>query len=214
MSVINNVLKDLETRESCFSPIEIDSLAPPSAARRDVKKPALALFVIGLLTAAGWIYLQPQPVANLAAPATPKPADTATAISAEQAVAVITAPVAAPATPKPADTATAISVEQAAAVNTAPVAAPVPTAEPANAATEQTTGNQIVGLQIRESEQGMRFEFVLRARGGVFEAAQRKQLCLSPGRNREPDCGAGDFRQSLDYRTCDHPGGAGRGYPL
>lgn len=168
MSVINNVLKDLETRESCFSPIEIDSLAPPSAARRDVKKPALALFVIGLLTAAGWIYLQPQPVANLAAPATPKPADTATAISAEQAVAVNTAPVAAPATPKPADTATAISVEQAAAVNTAPVAAPVPTAEPANAATEQTTGNQIVGLQIRESEQGMRFEFVLRARAAAY----------------------------------------------
>jgi len=139
MSVINNVLKDLENRESRFSPIDIDSLASSSATRGDLKKPALALLVIGLLAAAGWIYLQPRPGADLAAPVTPEPQESAAVISTEQA-----------------------------AATTAPVAAAAPSAETASVAAEQTTGNQIVGLQIRESEQDMRFEFVLRARTAAY----------------------------------------------
>jgi len=133
MSVINNVLKDLETRESHFTPIEITSVTPPLPARRDLKPAALALLLILLLAAASWIYLQQQSGPGAAAPMT------------NETLAVAAA--------KPDSTATVTAVGLA----------PVAVADVGNGVvTDQMIGNQIIGLQIRESEQAMRLEFVLR----------------------------------------------------
>ena len=138
MSVINNVLKDLETRESRFTPIEITSVEAPAAAGRDLKPLAIRLSLILLLAAAAWIYLQQQnaPVAAPVALAT---------------VDIPTAPVAATDGGQPVEP---VSME-----------APAEMASIADGVvTDQMIGNQIIGLQIRESEQEMRMEFVLRDR--------------------------------------------------
>jgi len=72
MSVINNVLKDLESRSSQFTPIEIASIN--QADTRSVKNSTIPVIVIllilSLAAAAYWIYLQqPQPsIAKLPAP--------------------------------------------------------------------------------------------------------------------------------------------------
>ncbi|MDH3388624.1 MAG: hypothetical protein OEN02_12025 [Gammaproteobacteria bacterium] len=129
MSVINNVLKDLETRESRFTPIEITSVASPPASRRDPKPLLLGALLLLLLAAAGWVYLQP-----------------GRAPGAEASVAVI----------EP------IDVEADTAV-LAPQPAAIPVDDSAMPG-EIVVGNQIVGLQLRESEQEMRMEFVLRDR--------------------------------------------------
>ena len=139
MSVINNVLKDLETRESRFTPIEITSVEAPAAARRDLKPMAIRLLLLLLLAAAGWIYLQQQTAPVVAAPVTLTSVDTP------------------PATVAATDSSQPLE----------PTSMEDP-AEVANVAdgvvTDQMIGNQIIGLQIRESEQEMRMEFVLRDR--------------------------------------------------
>ncbi len=139
MSVINNVLKDLETRESRFTPIEITSVDAPAAARRDLKPLALRLLLILLLAAAGWIYLQQQTAPGVAAPVALASAD------------IPPATVAATDSSQPAKPASAEAPAEVASIADGVV-------------TDQMIGNQIIGLQIRESEQDMRMEFVLRDR--------------------------------------------------
>ena len=58
MSVINNVLKDLESRESQFTPIEIDAIGLRPAPARDLKPLLLVGLLLLLLMVAAWIYLQ------------------------------------------------------------------------------------------------------------------------------------------------------------
>ena len=138
MSVINNVLKDLESRESHFTPIEITSVTPPPSPRRDPKSTAVVVMLILLLAAGGWIYLQRQSDSGTATPAS-LPANEARAIVAAKAD---SGAVAAAADAKPATT---VDVDK-------------------GVVTDQLIGNQIIGLQIRESEQDMQLEFVLRDR--------------------------------------------------
>jgi MSHA biogenesis protein MshN len=125
MSVINNVLKNLESRESRFTPIEINSVACSAAPVRDLKPLLLIIVLFSLTAAAAWFYLQDQ-LSTIA----PQPVPTV--------------------------------------ATTGPVA-PLPVAQTAvepeidaGIAAGQMTGNQIIGLQIRESEEEMRMEFALR----------------------------------------------------
>ena len=126
MSVINNVLKNLESRESHFTPIEINSLAADSAPARDLRPLLLVGVVLVLLAAIVWAYLQ-----GGIFPAT-----------TEQ-------PVPASASMAP--------------VEPVPVVGPIIEAGTgAGIVTEQMIPNQIIGLQIRESEGDMHLEFALR----------------------------------------------------
>ena len=74
MSVINSVLKDLEARESGFTPIEIVSVEAAPAVRRERRPLMLAAVMALLLAAAAWFYLQlqtlPVVAASFAQPAT------------------------------------------------------------------------------------------------------------------------------------------------
>ena len=127
MSVINNVLKNLESRESKFTPIEINSIASSPAPARDLKPLLLIAVLLLALAVVAWYYLQDQIFITASTPIA--------------TVASIT-----PVAPLP--------VVQAAVE---------PEIE-AGIVTDQTIGNQIIGLQIRESEEDMRMEFVLRAK--------------------------------------------------
>jgi len=83
MSVINNVLKNLESRQSHFTPIEINSLAADSVPARNVKPLLLIGVVLVLLAAIVWAYLQggifpattlqPVPASASIAPVEPEP---------------------------------------------------------------------------------------------------------------------------------------------
>jgi hypothetical protein len=125
MSVINNVLKNLESRESKFIPIEINSVASSAAPVRDLKPLLLIIVLFSVTAVAAWFYLQDQ-LSTIA----PQPVPTV--------------------------------------ATTGPVA-PLPVAQTAvepeidaGIVAGQMTGNQIIGLQIRESEEDMRMEFALR----------------------------------------------------
>jgi hypothetical protein len=137
MSVINNVLKDLETRESRFTPIELTSVQTPSPVRRDLKPLALGASLLIVVAAGAWVYLQPRIAPGVAGPVALASIDTAPVMAA----------------PK--------DEIQAAEISAARVTAPVETLD-AGVVTDRMIGNQIIGLQIRESEQDMRMEFVLR----------------------------------------------------
>ena len=128
MSVINNVLKNLESRESKFTPIEIDSIAPSPAPARDLKPLLLIAVLLTALAAVAWYYLQDRLFQ-------PAPASVAAASVA-------------PEVPSPvlADTVESESGSAAGVV------------------TDVMIGNQIIGLQIRESELDMSMEFALRDR--------------------------------------------------
>lgn len=69
MSVINNVLKDLETRESRFTPIEIESIGPLRARVFEPKQWLLGGVMLLVLALAAWYYLRPVPVPQTAAAA-------------------------------------------------------------------------------------------------------------------------------------------------
>jgi Flp pilus assembly protein TadD len=128
MSVINNVLKDLESRESQFTPIEIDAIGIKPTPARDLKPLLLVGLLLLLLMAGAWIYLQDQLIDNGG--------------SAAPSIA-----------------------------STPPVVVAPPVVEPeVNQAfvTDRMIGNQIIGLQIRESEDDMRMEFALRDKVVAF----------------------------------------------
>lgn len=152
MSVINDVLKDLEARESHFTPIEIDSVEASSRARRNRPPLMLAAMLLPLLAAGAWFYLQQQPSSVFDEPLAQGLPDarpvSAAAVAPENTVAE----------PEPEKS----TVEQQlSAVANDQAVAESDTAE-ANAPAEPVPLNQIVGLQIRESEQEMRMEFVMR----------------------------------------------------
>ncbi len=75
MSVINNVLKNLETRETNFTPIEIESLGRDKKERQwKGTTPALvAVLTAFLLLGSGWMYLQNNSADTALAVATPQP---------------------------------------------------------------------------------------------------------------------------------------------
>ena len=131
MSVINNVLKNLESRESKFTPIEINSIASNPAPARDLKPLLLIAVLLLTLAVVVWYYLQDQIF---------QPASTSV-----PAVASI-----APELPSPV-------VQDAVEPEPEPESA-------AGVVTDQIIGNQIIGLQIRESEEDMSMEFALRDR--------------------------------------------------
>ncbi|MCP4386862.1 MAG: hypothetical protein GY802_01080 [Gammaproteobacteria bacterium] len=147
MSVINNVLKDLETRESRFTPIEITSVAPQPATRRDLKPTALVTLLLLLLVAGGWIYLQ------------------------QPSMPVVVAPISLVASDSMASLPAKTDNDPVDAVIEAPIGAET---VGAGIVTDQTIGNQIVGLQIRESEQEMRLEFVLREKVVAYLKERRE----------------------------------------
>lgn len=129
MSVINNVLKNLESRESKFTPIEINSIASSPAPARDLKPLLLIAVLLTALAAVAWYYLQDQ----LFQPA-PTSVPALASIASELSSPVVQAAV--EAEPESAD----------------------------GVVTDEMIGNQIIGLQIRESEQDMSMEFALRDR--------------------------------------------------
>ena len=130
MSVINNVLKDLDSRESQFTPIEIDAIGLKSTPARNLKPLLLAALLL-LLVIAGvgaWIYLRDQLVSS-------------------------------------------VSLAPASIANTTPTVAEQPVVETQvhqAVITDQMIDNQIIGLQIRESEDDMRMEFALRDKVVAF----------------------------------------------
>jgi tetratricopeptide (TPR) repeat protein len=64
MSVINNVLKNLETRETNFTPIEIASLGRDEKEQRrnDTRPVLITVLTVFLVLGGGWIYLLNKPV--------------------------------------------------------------------------------------------------------------------------------------------------------
>jgi len=150
MSVINNVLKDLETRESRFTPIETGSVEAPLRAPRNWKPLALASTILFLLAAGVWLYLQapqswaiPLPLKLAGVSAGPAAAMTPEITDPEVAIVMPQQPTAPdPAESLPAPVAAALSADDAVA--------------------DTNEANQIIGLQIRESEQEMRLQFFLR----------------------------------------------------
>ncbi|MCP4767040.1 MAG: hypothetical protein GY875_12295 [Gammaproteobacteria bacterium] len=147
MSVINNVLKGLESRESQFTPIEIPSVKSAPIARRDYR-PALFIVVSLLLVlAAGWYYLQ-NPFTFTVAQPTPQ-ADEDTQLQS-----------AAAATPT---TGVVLNSMPESTTETIPTTESTP--QPvARVVSDETplAANQIAGLQIREAETRLRLEFLLR----------------------------------------------------
>lgn len=139
MSVINSVLKDLEIRQSRFTPIDLDPVpAPVSERRRRDPRPAFFAGILLLGCAAGaWAYLvqspagpPQQPALQIAAPAASdplpqNPSASSAAIAAPGALAV-------------------------AEIDDGPVP------------------NQLVGLQMREAGDVLRLEFALRDRAVAF----------------------------------------------
>lgn len=125
MSVINNVLKDLETRESRFTPIDINAIGQGTAAARNLKPLLLIAALVLLAIAGGWFYLQQQLPGSVELPAPP----------------IVENPPATPASPPVSPLASELS---------------------AGVVTDQMIGNQIIGLQLRESDDDMRMEFELR----------------------------------------------------
>ena len=68
MSVINDVLKDLEARESQFTPIDIDSIEASPRVRRKMNPLLFTAMLLPLLAVAAWFYLQQQSVPAIVAP--------------------------------------------------------------------------------------------------------------------------------------------------
>ncbi len=182
MSVINNVLKDLEARESAFTPIEIPAIAGSSARRRGFKPALLAAMLV--IPAAGAFYLlhsqpatgldgtanvaanQPPVVAGRSENTLPKVASAAPAglvgIEIEPAA---DGGISALQSSNPA--AAHLDELSPAEVSAVEMAAVTDGALAASATAVHSMPppvNQIIGLQLRESEQEMQMEFELRDR--------------------------------------------------
>jgi hypothetical protein len=147
MSVINNVLKDLETRESSFAPIEIPALENRAARRIAWKPLLLILLVMVSIFAVAWYYRQSglsfgseQPAQDLAGPS---PAIEAQPNEIEPVgnAGAGTSP------PEPPMLASG-EIETINPPSAAPLEAPPP--------------NQIIGLQMREADTEMHLDFALR----------------------------------------------------
>lgn len=136
MSVINNVLKDLENRESGFDPIEVPSL-DGRVEGKPVLKPALMvmLILVPMVAVGGYLWQNQGDVGTIVVAGTnPVATIEETMVDAEP-----------------------LSIE---AEPLEPVAMVVVEPEPEPA--EIAPRNQIIGLQIREADDAMELEFVLR----------------------------------------------------
>jgi len=151
MSVINNVLRGLETRESQFTPIEILSIEPGKSVERTQNPLLIGGLALLALFVAGGYYWQNQPDFSVVQ-LSPKSDET------EQTQAAIAPLPLVAATPLSANEITPAqqTIEQPVALDVAVADAP------------PLPGNQIVGLQIREGETEMRLEFVLRERAAAY----------------------------------------------
>lgn len=132
MSIINNVLRDLEAKSTRFTPIDIASVSNKSS-RRPVLPGHYLLAVCLLIAGAGllgWFYLPQQSAIEIAA----QPP----VVSAPQALA-----------------SAAIELQQPVAVTPPPATAKT-VAMPA-----EVVAIEIIGLQIRESDTDLRLEFSL-----------------------------------------------------
>jgi len=122
MSVINNVLKDLESRSSEFTPIDIASVDAPAKENKSNFAWLIMLFCVFLLVCAyGLYFYQDQLFEADSSLAT----DTPAAVAADEK----------------------LVVEPVLAVDETPVAVPA---------------NQVIGLQIKETSDQLRMEFLLR----------------------------------------------------
>ena len=72
MSVINNVLKDLQTRESGFTPIEIESISSPRRRNLDARAWLLAGVALCVIGGVAWIQLKPLDGPAVTAAAAPR----------------------------------------------------------------------------------------------------------------------------------------------
>ena len=135
MSIINNVLRDLEAKSTRFTPIDIASVSKPG--NRRSRLPILYLLAVSLLFVGGglvgWLYLQKQPPIEIVAAQQP----VATAAETMAVVAVVEQQ---PEALEP--------MPVSLAIETSPIAEPSPTVD-------------IIGLQIRESDTDLRLEFSL-----------------------------------------------------
>jgi MSHA biogenesis protein MshN len=152
MSVINNVLKSLESRESQFTPIEIPSIKQGTTARKNRKLQFSLGMALLLLLVAGGYYWQNPAAAGVIRDLLMSPNPDETPQSQ-----LVAAP-AVEASPQP-----DAEVYLAAQPVTQPTAPTVALAAP-----EPLPANQITGLQIREAETEMQLEFVLRERTSAY----------------------------------------------
>ena len=146
MSVINNVLKGLDKRESQFTPIEISAIDSVPAAAVDRKPGVFIGIAVLLLSVAGGYYLwdnraSDSELVSQGVDTTAQPSLIAPAVVVREA--------------------TPVASEKSAETLAAATALPQPLAVVGVA---EAADNQIIGLQMRESESEMRLEFVLRER--------------------------------------------------
>ncbi len=176
MSVINNVLKDLETRESSFTPIEITSVQQKTARPGGFSFALLAAALIVTAAAAFFLLrLQPGSGATVAVTAVVPAAaavgsgDSMAAAAAEAESAETGSSAADELSPPPMLHNAPVHADDLSAMEVAAVQATPADDEPLMAQAEAAVNeaplpNQIIGLQLRESEQAMQMEFVLRDR--------------------------------------------------
>ncbi len=172
MSVINNVLKDLEARDSAFTPIEITAVRAPAAGTRQIKTLLLAGLLFAAAAAAYYLWQVQAGSGQLLAVATPASAPSPAVAAPVQASPVTAATVAA----EKADAGQTSAAAEVSAAAAEPILVAssnlelavietTPAQEPTPAVAERVAaGNEIIGLQLRESEQDMQMEFVLRHR--------------------------------------------------
>ena len=159
MSVINNVLKSLEDRESQFTPLQIPALEGGAAKKARRGGLVFAFLIVLLLAAAaaaaaGYYFFNPE--RDVALTVVP-PTDSETALT----------PAEPEATPLQVSAAI-LSADTVAAEGVTAPAADEAMLEPVAAVVPETTPNQIIGLDLRESETEMRLEFVLRERVAAY----------------------------------------------
>ena len=143
MSVINNVLKGLDSRESQFTPIEIPTIEPEVVVKRDYRPGIFIAGVVMLLLAGGWYYLQKPKFSDVGPP--PVFVDNVEPLVVNETVSPEIAAVAPTEPPAP-----------------EPVMAGSPELAPTPLEAVPEPANQIAGLQIRESETELELQFLLR----------------------------------------------------
>ncbi len=169
MSVINNVLKELETRESRFTPIEIDPAQTPSLRRRDTRPWLFAALALSVLAATYFLWHSQARFGmdSTATVAEMKPVSAVPAESETRAAVVVEAGLskqneAEPAEPVAAATTIPASPAPTQFASLEPVVENLSVAEAELVTEALAPANQIIGLQLRESETEMQMEFVLR----------------------------------------------------
>ena len=171
MSVINNVLKDLETRESSFAPIEFPALENRAERRPALRSLILILLVMVAGSAGGWYYWQhgvpvdsvkwTQSLFGIQTAEEPLQASGSEQAAVAEPIVLneaATIAVVTEVTPEPAIA--EVTVQSESVTQTTTAAENTESVE--TAPTEQELRNQIIGLQMREADSEMHLEFALR----------------------------------------------------